>query len=139
MADTEIQIAALNLGLTIYQLEKEWPKAIKVSNDLLKLSMPNERQEIQVKASHFYCELAEIELEYQHYNQAKEYLNNAINMYRANVRTSLILGKLEFEKANYKQAIKTLLKISTQDPSFSTEAFDLIIASYQALNNHKKN
>lgn len=138
VANREIQIAALNMGLTVYQLEKEWLKAIKVSNDLLKLCMPNERHDIQVKASHFYCELAEAELAFQHYNQAKEYLNNAINMHRANVRTSLILGKLEFEQANYKQAIKTLLRISAQDPSFTTEAFDLIIASYQALNNHKK-
>ncbi len=138
VADTKIQIAALNMGLTVYQLEKEWQKAIKVANDLLKLSVLNERQEIQVKASHFYCELAEKELEFQHYNQAKEYLNNAVNMDRANVRTSLVLGKLEFEQANYKMAIKTLLKISNQDPSFTVEAFDLIIASYQALNNHKK-
>ena len=138
VADTKIQIAALNMGLTVYQLEKEWQKAIKVANDLLKLSVQNERHEIQVKASHFYCELAEKELEFQHYNQAKEYLNNAVNMDRANVRTSLVLGKLEFEQANYKMAIKTLLKISNQDPSFTVEAFDLIIASYQALNNHQK-
>ncbi len=138
VANTEIQIAALNMGLTVYQLEKEWLKAIKVANDLLKLSMPNERHAIQVKASHFYCELAEIELQHQHYNQAKEYLNNAINMHRSNVRTSLILGKLEFEQANYNQSIKVLLKISAQDPSFTTEAFDLIIASYKALDNQKK-
>ncbi|MDC1436407.1 tetratricopeptide repeat protein [Gammaproteobacteria bacterium] len=138
VADTKIQIAALKIGLTVYQLEKEWQKAIKAANHLLKLSMPNERQEIQAKASHFYCELAEKELDLQHYNQAKEYLSKARNMDKANVRTSLILGKLEFEQANYKQAIKALLKISTQNPSFTAEAFDLIIASYQALNNHKK-
>ncbi len=138
VANSEIRMKALNMGLTIYQLEKEWLKAIKVANDLLKLCMPNERHEIQVKASHFYCELAEAELEFHHYNQAKDYLNSAINMHRSNVRTSLILGKLEFEQTNYKQAIKTLLRISTQDPSFTTEAFDLIIASYQAQNNHKK-
>lgn len=138
VAETKIQIAALNIGLTVYQLEKEWQKAIKVANDLLKLSLPNERHEIQVKASHFYCELAEKELEFQHYNQAREYLHNAINLDKTNVRTSLIIGRLELEQANYKLAIKILLKISTQDPSFTAEAFDLIVIAYQALNNQKK-
>lgn len=138
VAETKIQIAALNIGLTVYQLEKEWQKAIKVANDLLKLSLPNERHEIQVKASHFYCELAEKELEFQHYNQAREYLHNAINLDKTNVRTSLIIGRLESEQANYKLAIKILLKISTQDPSFTAEAFDLIVIAYQALNNQKK-
>ena len=93
VAETKIQIAALNIGLTVYQLEKEWQKAIKVANDLLKLSLPNKRHEIQVKASHFYCELAEKELEFQHYNQAREYLHNAINLDKTNVRTSLIIGR----------------------------------------------
>lgn len=138
VADTDIQIAALNQGLTVYQLEKEWQKAIMVVNDLLKLCSANQRQELQIKASHFYCELAENELDFQHYNQAKDYLTKAINSYRNNVRTSLLSGRLEFEQENYKQVIKALLKISTQDVSYKAEAFDLIIESYKSLGNKNK-
>ncbi|PCJ41417.1 MAG: hypothetical protein COA71_07585 [SAR86 cluster bacterium] len=138
VAETEVKIAALNQGLIVYQLEKEWQKAIMVVNDLLKLCLPNQRLGFQIRASHFYCELAEKELEFEHYNQAKKYLSNAKDMERNNVRTSLILGRLEFEQENYKQAIKALLKISSQDPSYKVEAFDLIIASYQALHDQNK-
>jgi lipopolysaccharide biosynthesis regulator YciM len=138
VAETDVQIAALNQGLVVYQLEKEWQKAILVVNDLLKVCSPNQRAGIQHQASHFYCELAEKELELQHYNQAKKYINNARNIDRDNVRTSLILGKLEFEQGNYKQAIKALLKISVQDPSYKPEAFELIISAYQAMGDQKK-
>lgn len=138
VADTEIQIAALNQGLTVYQLEKEWQKAIMVVNELLKLCSTNLRQEFQIKASHFYCELAEKELEFQHYNQAKDYLTKAKNLDRNNVRTSLLRGRLEFEQENYKQVTKALLKISAQDLSYKAEAFDLIIESYKSLGNQNK-
>lgn len=138
LAETEVKIAALNQGLIVYQLEKEWQKAIMVVNDLLKLCSPNQRSGYQNKASHFYCEMADKELEFQHYNQAKKYLDNARNMDKNNVRTSLILGRLEFKQANYRQAIKALLKISMQDPSYKAEAFGLIIMAYQALGDQKK-
>lgn len=137
VAGPEIQFSALNQGLTVYQLEKEWLKATIIVNDLLKICAPNQRSVYQIKASHFYCELSENELEFQHYNQARDYLNKAIGMDRNNVRTSLILGRLEFEQGNYKQAIKALLKISSQDAGFRSQAFDLLIAAYQALNNKK--
>ena len=138
VADINIQIAALNQGLIVYQLEKEWQKAVMMVTDLLKLCSANKRQKLQAQASHFYCELAENELGFQHYNQAREYLHHAKNMDRNNVRTSLIRGKLEIEQENYKQAIKALLKISVQDESYKVEAFNLLITSYRALNNPKK-
>ncbi|MDG2091110.1 MAG: hypothetical protein P8J61_08465 [Gammaproteobacteria bacterium] len=138
VADTDIQIAVLNQGLTVYQLEKEWEKGIMVITDLLKLCPLNQREGLQIKASHFYCELAEKELEFQHYNQAKDYLNKAVSMEKSNVRTSLVKGRIEFEQKNYKQAIKALLKISSQNASYKAEAFDLIIASYQAMDKQLK-
>ena len=138
VAEPEVKIAALNQGLIVYQLEKEWQKAIMVVNDLLKVCLPNQRSGFQNKASHFYCEMADKELELQHHNQAKKYLDNARSMDKDNPRASLILGRLEFEQANYKQAIKALLKISMQDPSYKAEAFELIITAYQALGDQKK-
>ncbi len=138
VAEAEVQISALNQGLIVYQLEKEWQKAIMVVNDLLKICSPTHQKGLQIKASHFYCELAEKELKFQHYNQANKYLDNAKKMEGDNARTSLILGRLEFEQTNYKKAIKALLKISIQDPSYKAEAFDLIIASYEVLGNKNK-
>ena len=137
VAGTETQLAALNQGITVYQLEKEWLKATIIVNDLIKICAPAHRSAYQLKASHFYCELSENELEFRHFNQARDYLNKAVSMDKNNVRTSLILGRLEFEQGNYKQAVKALLKISTQNAAFKSEAFDLLIAAYEALGNKR--
>lgn len=138
IASPDIQFSALNQGLTVYQLEKEWLKATIIANDLLKICSPNQRPIYQLKASHFFCELSENELEFQHFNQARDYLKKARGMDKNNVRTNMILAKLEFEQGNFKQAIKALNKISIQDAGFKSEAFDLLIAAYQALGNKKE-
>lgn len=137
VASFEIQHSALEQGLAVYQLEKEWHKAIMVADDLLKVCPPGQRQAVQHKASHFYCELAEREMELEHYNQARKYLNKAIGMDKNNVRTGFILGRLEFALAHYKQAIKALQKIAVQDSAFKAEPFELLIACYEAAGHHK--
>ncbi|MAM70722.1 MAG: hypothetical protein CMP91_06220 [Gammaproteobacteria bacterium] len=137
IADLEIQYAALIQGLTVYQLEKEWLKCVMISNELLQICPANQRQSFQLKASHFYCELAEKEIELQHYNQAREYLNRAVQMSRTNVRANLLLGRLELALQLYRQAIKVLQKISTQDPGFRAEAFDLLVSAFEASGRDK--
>jgi lipopolysaccharide biosynthesis regulator YciM len=133
VADVEIRYAALLQGIVVYQLEKEWLKAIMMVNELLKVCPANQRQTFQLKASHYYCELAEKEMGLQHYNQAREYLHSASGMSKNNARASLLLGKLELAQGHYSKAIKVLQKISTQDSDFKVEAFDLLVSAYQSL------
>ncbi len=132
IADVELRYAALLQGLIVYQLEKEWLKAIMIANELLNICSSTQRQSFQLKASHFYCELAEKEMALQHYNQAREYLGKASAKSRQNVRVNLLTGKLEIAQGHYQKAIKALLKIASQDAAFKAEGFDLLIQAYQA-------
>jgi lipopolysaccharide assembly protein B len=138
LANTEIKIMALIQGITVYRLEKEWLSAVQVSNELLKICAPDLRALYQTQCSHFYCELAQSEITAQHYASAREYLKKAYQMDKENVRTSLLLGKLEFQLENYKSAIKVLNKVKLQDEQFVAETFPLLIMSYQRAELEKK-
>ncbi len=132
-SNKEVSLAALDQGVIVYQTEKEWLNAIQAIDDLLKICSPEAKKDYQNKASHFYCELAEIDIENSNYSQARSYLNYAINFDRDNVRTSLILADLEYKQKFYKKTLKAINKISTEDLSFQAEVFPLIVASYLAL------
>ena len=58
-------------------------------------------------------------------------------MSRTNVRANLLLGRLELALQQYRQAIKVLQKISTQDPGFRAEAFDLLVSAFEASGRDK--
>ncbi len=133
IAAVDIRYAALLQGIIVYQLEKEWLKAIMMVNELLRICPANQRQTFQLKASHYYCELAEKEMSLQHFNQARDYLGNAGNMSKSNARTSLLLGKLELAQGHYAKAVRVLQKIAAQDADFRAEAFDLLVSAYQSL------
>jgi len=132
IADVELRYAALLQGLIVYQLEKEWLKAIMIANELVNICSSTQRQSFQLKASHFYCELAEKEMALKHYNQAREYLGKANAKSRQNVRVSLLTGKLEIAQGQYQKAIKALLKIASQDAAFKAEGFNFLVQAFQA-------
>lgn len=130
-APTEIKIEALIQGITVYQIEKEWLKAIDVCSQLLKICPPSLRELYRHQSSHFFCELAQNEIALQHYSVAKDYLKKSFQMDANNVRASLITGALELEQGNYYDAIKVLSKVSQQDDCFIAEAFPLLLEAYQ--------
>lgn len=137
-ANSEIKKQALVQGLTVYQLEKDWLKGIATLEELLKICVSSQRGLYLKQASHFFCELAEGEIAVQHNASAREYLKKAFQMDKNNVRTSILLGKLEIHLKNYKEAIKALSRIKQQDKKFVSEAFPLILNCYQKSAQNKK-
>lgn len=137
-AKAEIRIAGLIQGIAVYQLEKEWSQAIATGIELLKICPADLLKSYQLQTSHFYCELAELEIEKSHPDQAKELLQQAFQMDRSNVRSSILLGGVEAQLGNYKEAIKALKKISQQDSSFVAEAFLQQLECYKKLGKNKQ-
>jgi lipopolysaccharide biosynthesis regulator YciM len=65
------------------------------------------------------------------------YLKKALSTDRNCARASLILAKIETELGHYKQAIRSLKQIYTQDPDFFSEAILPLAHAYRALGNEK--
>lgn len=128
----DIKIKALVQSAHVYQLEKDWQKGVQALTELLKVCPPGMRHEYQHLASHFYCELAEQELDNEHMTQAREYLRLAHAMDKGNVRVSMLGGKLESLCGNHGEAIKHYLQVKKQDPAFMADVFFPLIDSYKS-------
>ena len=59
----DIKVQALVLSANVYQLEKDWQEGVNALLELLKVCPSSKRSTYQNLASHFYCEMAEEELE----------------------------------------------------------------------------
>lgn len=113
---------ALGLAITVFQKEKEWQKALAAATELQKVCASHRRPEIQLQASHFYCELADVALKAGDLELAREELKKALQTCRHNVRIYLMMGRLESMAGAPKEAVKALLKVGQFDPAFAHEA-----------------
>jgi lipopolysaccharide biosynthesis regulator YciM len=117
----------------IYELEKEWQKAIDVS---IKIQMQN-NEDLSDTISHYYCELAEIEISMKNiYNmsQAKKYINKAVSYNKKSLRALILLGDISFKKGNHIDSIKQYLNVYESYPEQSYLVIDKIKIAYENLN-----
>ena len=133
----DIKIRALILSASIFQQEKDWPKGVQAIAELLKVCPSDQRATFGHVASHFYCEMAEEELEREHMLQAREHLRQALAMDKGNTRVSILRGRLEAQSGNFKDAVKYYLKVEKQDPAFMVEVFDTIIDCFKRAGKDK--
>ena len=133
----DIKIKALIHSAHVYQLEKDWQKGVQALTEMLKVCPPGNRHEYQHLASHFYCELAEQELENEHMSRARELLQQAFAMDKGNVRVSILRGRLENLCGNHGEAIKHYLQVRKQDPAFMADVFFPLIDSYRKAGKEK--
>ena len=125
--------ASLEQLLVIYQLTKEWNKAIEFAS---KLSYPlNTDKKKQI--SHFYCELAEEALIGGDHKSAKVFIKNACSIDSTCVRATLIKARLQVSDGKYKKALKSYQEIIKQDIIFLPEAINLIVDCFSQLEDEK--
>jgi len=122
-------LPALKSLVDIYQREKDWKNAIKVTLRLEKVA----REKLHPIIAHYYCELAELEIEQKHQEQALVYLERALDADANCVRSSLLRAKIEMSAKNYRAALKILKKIQSQNPDYLSEAVDNLASCYEGL------
>lgn len=113
---------ALQQLLKIYEREREWHKAIDVAQRLKK----NGGERYDVTLAHYYCEQSEVAIHQNDRVLARRLVRHAFTQDKHSVRASLLLGQMEFDDGNYKQAIKTLQRIAAQDISFVPVSLPLL-------------
>jgi lipopolysaccharide biosynthesis regulator YciM len=133
--------------LEIYQSEQEWQRAIEVAGDLLpRKSLLGSAgaepagepgQQVSVALSHYHCELADQKRAAGDFQGARELLQEALARDKLCARASIMLGKVECESGNYKQAVKALRRVPQQDPDYVSETIATLRQCYSEMGDAK--
>jgi lipopolysaccharide assembly protein B len=112
--------------LEIYQLEKDWEKAIAIAAELPDVASHKEIAE-------YYCELAATEMMHSRRDVAAEHLRTALERNRKCVRASLLQGDLEAQQDDVAQAIESWQRIEQQDPTCLALVAQRLLDAYRKL------
>ncbi len=112
--------------LEIYQVEKEWLKAIEIAKELPDVTTQQELAE-------YYCELAAGEIMRSRPDSAREYLETAMQQNRKCVRASLLQGDLLLQEGKPEAAIEAWQRIEQQDPAYLALIAQRLLETYRKL------
>jgi lipopolysaccharide biosynthesis regulator YciM len=117
--------------LEIYQLEKDWEKAIAIAAELPDVATQKEIAE-------YYCELAAAEMIRSRPTVASEHLKTAVERNRKCVRASLLQGDLEVQQDKAAAAIECWQRIEQQDPTYLALVAQRLLDAYRKLDRREE-
>jgi len=115
--------------LTIFEIEKDWRRAITSATDLQNAGVQSYGKEI----SQFYCELAQEALQAKQPDQARTELGRALKANSGNVRATILLGEVEQAAGNHTAALAYWQRVEQQNPQYLPLVAERIMQSYQAI------
>ncbi len=120
-----VEEAKRNL-LEIYQLEKDWAKAIAIAAELPEYATQKEIAE-------YYCELAAADMIRSRHDEALGHLATALEKNRKCVRASLLLGDIAVQQQRDEDAIACWLRIEQQDPAYLALVAQRLLDAFRRL------
>lgn len=111
---TPYEKQSLDFLLEIYQKEKDWLKAVDISQRITALTGKSRGKE----ASFFYCELAASELADKQADAAVVHLEQALHANPHAVRASIMLGDIELATGHVSAAIEIWKRVEQQDAQY---------------------
>jgi lipopolysaccharide biosynthesis regulator YciM len=112
--------------LEIYQLEKDWEKAIAIAAELPDFAS-------QKEVAEYYCELAAAEMIRSHPDAATEHLKSALERNRKCVRASLLQGDIAVQQERVAEAIACWQRIEHQDPTYLALVAKRLLEAFRKL------
>ncbi|MDR1662487.1 MAG: lipopolysaccharide assembly protein LapB [Azoarcus sp.] len=112
--------------LEIYQIEKDWVKAIAIAAELPDFASQKEIAE-------YYCELAAAEMIRARPDAAAGYLKSALERNRKCVRASLLQGDIEAQRGALDEAIACWQRIEQQDPAYLALVAKRLLDAFRRL------
>ncbi len=112
--------------LEIYQVEKEWQKAIELARELPDVAS-------QQEVAEFYCELAASDIMRSRPDSARAHLEAAMQQNRKCVRASLLQGDLLLQEGNLPGAIEAWQRIEQQDPGYLALVAQRLLETYRKM------
>lgn len=123
---TDFEEEAKRNLLEIYQVGKEWLKAVQIAKELPDVASHREIAE-------YYCELAAGEIMRSRPEGAREYLEMAMQENRKCVRASLLQGDLLLHEGQPVAAIDAWQRIEQQDPAYLALVAQRLLETYRKL------
>ena len=123
----------LNYLKEIYETEKEWEKAIQIANKI----QSNTNKDMSDIISHYYCELAELELNILkdgNLDKASKLAYKAFGYNRKSLRALILIGDISYATKNYADALKRYLLVYEKYPDNSYLVIKKIKNTYDNLN-----
>jgi lipopolysaccharide biosynthesis regulator YciM len=102
LADSHHRFDALRALLRIYQMEREWLKAVDCARRLEQEAGESHH----VPISHFYCELAAQALERGAFDDAQRHVDEALMANRKSVRALILAGDIAARQGNADEALQ---------------------------------
>jgi lipopolysaccharide biosynthesis regulator YciM len=127
LAGTPFEHPSLGFLLSIYETEKDWPKAIAVTRRMEALVKQPYFKEI----AHYECELAQAALLKSDARAVHEHAERALAEYRACARATMITGDLAAQQGDHAAAIDTWQRIESQNPQFLSLVADRLADAYR--------
>lgn len=124
---TSYEKESLDFLLEIYQKEKDWLKAIDISQRLTALTGESHGKE----AAFFFCELAAGELARKQTDTAVVHLEQALNVDPRSVRTSMMLGDVALAAGNAPHAIEIWKGVEQQDAQYLPLVAERLLQAYR--------
>ena len=121
--------SAKRVLLELYEVEKEWQKAIDAARELQAL----ENKDYRLQIAQFCCELAQDALQRKRPEDAVKWLNQAVQENPANVRAPILLGDVAAAAGNARAALGHWLGIERQDASFLPLVAERVVKAYAGL------
>lgn len=122
---TALEMEAKRHLLHIFQLEKEWKKAIDIARELPDYAS-------QKDISHFWCELAALAINQSRPQDAAPFLESALLAHRRSVRANMLLGDMHQKLGAPEKALEAWQRIEQQNPAY------LAIVAQRLLDTFKK-
>ena len=119
--------ASLGFLISIYEQEKDWPKAIAVTRRMEAIAKRPYFKEV----AHYYCELAQAAVVKSDFAAARGYLDQALGEYRACTRAMVLLGDLEAQQGNLASAIEAWQRIESQIPAYLSLVAERLADAYR--------
>lgn len=110
--------------LEIYQLEKDWEKAIAIAAELPDVAT-------QKDVAEYYCELAVSDMIHSRPEQAAAHLQMALERNRKCVRASLLQGDIEAQQERSEAAVACWQRIEQQDPTYLALVAQRLLDAYR--------
>ena len=134
LQSTRYEKEAFDFLLEIYQKEKDWLKAIDISQRLTELTGLSHGRE----SAFFYCELAAAELAKKDVGAATVHLEQALTANPLGVRATIMLGDIALAAGDALQAIEIWKRIEQQDAQYLPLVAERLLQAYQQSKNENE-
>jgi lipopolysaccharide assembly protein B len=127
---TSFEHSALGHLISIYETEKDWPKAISAMQRMETLAKQPYFKEI----AQYHCELAQAALLRSDAATVRSEIDQALAVHRGCARANLIAGDLCAQQGDYQDAITAWQRIESQNPDYLALAADRFAEAFRKLN-----